>query len=62
MYDMGFDEYLEELEIECVDGIAALKELPYIDNSHDVTTFAQIIFNCLKQAKVYKNFYITDNV
>jgi len=40
MYDMGFDEHLEELEIECVDGIAVLKEIPYNDNSHNVATFA----------------------
>lgn len=62
MYDMGFDEHLEELEIECVDGIAVLKEMPYTDTSHNVTAFSDIIFNCLKQAKCFKSFYISDNV
>lgn len=62
MYDMGFDEHLEELEIECVDGIAVLKEIPYNDSTHNVATFAQIIHKCLKQSGCYTNFYISDNV
>lgn len=60
-YNQGFDAELEEVEIECVDGIATLKEIPF-SRSNDINTFGNIIFNCLKKAKCYKRFYITDNV
>lgn len=63
-YDMGFDSYWEEVELECVDGIAVLKNIPYKSNDadHDLDTFANIIFKCLKQSDCYKNLYVTDNV
>ena len=62
IYDMGFDKEREEIEVECVDGIAALKNLQYRTSKHDVRTFAEVIFNCLKQADCYSSFYISDNV
>lgn len=63
-YDMGFDCYLEEIELECVDGLAVLQEIPYqaTDSSHDMETFLNIIVACLKQSNCYKYFYVTDNV
>jgi len=61
-YDMGFDNEFEELEIECVDGISVLKDVPFRTDKKDVNTFLNIIFKCLKRAKVYKYLYITDNV
>ena len=63
-YDMGFDNYWEEVELECVDGIAVLKNIPYVatDDKHDLDTFGNIIFQCLKQSGCYTNLYITDNV
>jgi len=61
-YDMGLDEEKEVVEIECVDGIAALKDMPYRSTSKDVDTFLNIIFGCLKRAGCYKNLYVTDNI
>ena len=61
-YDMGLDEEKEVIEIECVDGIAALKDMPYRSDSKDVDTFLNIVFGCLKRAGCYKNLYVTDNV
>lgn len=62
-YDQNFDEYYEEVELDCIDGIASLKYLPYrSDGEHTITTFLDIILNCLKQSGCYKNFYISDNV
>ena len=60
-YDQGWNEELEEVEIECVDGIAVLKSLPY-PVTGSVETFANIIFNCLKQSGCFKRLYVTDNV
>jgi hypothetical protein len=61
-YDMGLDEEKEVVEIECVDGIAALKDMPYRSNSKEVETFLNVVFKCLKRTGCYKNLYVTDNV
>lgn len=61
-YDMGLDEEKEIVEIECVDGIAVLKDIPYRSASKAVDTFLNIVFKCLKKAGCYKNLYVTDNV
>lgn len=60
-YDQNWDEELEEVEIECIDGIAVLKSIPY-PVTGSVETFANIIFNCLKQSGCFKKLYVTDNV
>lgn len=60
-YDQDWNEELEEVEIECIDGIAVLKSLPY-PVTGSVETFANIIFNCLKQSGCFKRLYVTDNV
>lgn len=60
-YDQDWNEELEEVEIECVDGIAVLKSLPY-PVTGSLETFANIIFSCLKQSECFKQLYVTDNV
>lgn len=61
-YSMGFDNEIEEIQLECVDGISALKEIPYTTPKKEIKTFISIIFNCLKQCNCYKYLYINDNV
>ena len=69
MYSQGFDLELEELQLDCVDGIAVLKNIKYqsdVDSEgnpkREIKTFSQIIAFCLKQSECYKNLYISDNV
>lgn len=63
MFDMGFTE-LEEIEVECVDGISVLKQLPYksVQSEKQTLEFSKILRRILKSAGCYKNFYISDNV
>ena len=62
-YDQNFDEYFEEIQLNCVDGIAVLKDIPFSANAvKEIDTFAGIIFKCLKKSDCYSNFYISDNV
>ena len=63
MYDQGFGE-LEEIEIECIDGISALKNIPYrsVNNNRQVVKFSDLIHRILSSCKCYKTFYISDNV
>lgn len=62
MYSQDFNQPLEEIQLDCIDGIAVLKDIPFEEEGDTITTFGKIIFNCLKKAKCYTNFYITDNV
>lgn len=63
MYDQAFDNELEEIQIECVDGIASLKDIPYWDGgNNNVEFFINIIFNCLKKVGCYRYLYVSDNV
>ena len=63
MYDQGFGE-LEEVEIECIDGISALKNIPYrsVNPERQVVKFSELINRILASCKCYRNFYISDNV
>lgn len=60
-YSQGFDNETEEIELECVDGIAVLKDLKYY-GQHTVATFSEIIFKCLNMSGLYKNLYVVDNL
>lgn len=61
-YTQGFDEERETIEIECVDGIASLKDVPFRTASKQINSFINIIFNILKVCKCYRYLYVTDNV
>lgn len=62
IYSQGWDEPFEEIELDCVDGIATLKDIKYKSEKKEIKTFSQIIAFCLNQAECFKNLYITDNV
>lgn len=62
MYSQSFDKCVEEIQIDCVDGIAVLKDLQFEIEGEKITSLAQIIFNCLKKSGCYSSFYISDNV
>lgn len=61
-FDMGFDNELEEIEIEAIDGLAVLQYIKYTAPKKEIKSFLEIIWNVLKKCKVYKNFYISDNL
>lgn len=63
IYTQGYDKPFEEIQLDCVDGIALLKDIKYLVNGEkQVKKFSQIIAYCLNQAGCFKNLYITDNV
>lgn len=63
-YDQEFQSDYDELELDCVDGIAALKDIQYkrIDSQNGVVSFLDIIYNCLSQVRCYQRLYVSDNV
>lgn len=62
IYDQGYDDYYEDINLDCVDGVAVLKDIPFRNQDKGIQTFLEIIWHCLKQSGCYRNFYISDNV
>ena len=59
-YTQGYDMPFEELQLECVDGLSVLKDLPYQCANKDISNFIDIVFNCLKQSECFKNLYVSN--
>ena len=62
MYTQGFDQPKEELQLDCIDGIAVLKDIKYRSADKKIKTFQELIGYCLGESGCFKNLYITDNV
>lgn len=62
LYDMGFVEEREEIEIECIDALSTLQYIKYQAESKDMITFLDIIRKLLKSCQVYSHFYFTNNI
>lgn len=64
MYDQSFDEELEELQLDCVDGIAVLKDIPFrkVEGAEDITTFQDILGRVLSSAGCITGLYVSNNV
>lgn len=62
LYDMGFVEEREEVEIECIDALSTLQYIKYNTDKKDVVTFLDVIRKVLQHCNAYSSFYITDNI
>lgn len=61
-YTQDFNVYLEVLQIDCVDGIASLKDVPFRSSTKGAETLLNVIFKILKVCNCYKYLYISDNM
>lgn len=61
-YSQNYDLPLEELQLECVDGLSVLKDIPYTSESKNIASFQTIIFNCLRKANCFKTLYIANSL
>lgn len=63
MYDMSYENEYETVEIECVDGINALKSIKYGSSAvRELSTFSQIISKCLNKLGIYRHVYVSNNI
>lgn len=62
LYDMGFVEEREEVEIECIDALSTLQYIKYSSERKDIVSFLYIIRKLLQNCNAYKNFYISNNI
>jgi hypothetical protein len=62
LYDMGFVEEREEIEIECIDGLSTLQYIKYRTDKKQVVDFLYLIRKLLASCNCYQKFYISNNI
>jgi hypothetical protein len=62
LYDMGFVEEREEIEIECIDALSTLQYIKYNSDKKAVVSFLYIIRKLLSNCNAYKTFYFSNNI
>ncbi len=64
IYTQNFEQQLEDLQIEAIDGLSTLdnyqyKQIDYINKK--IISFEDIIIQCIKQCNCYSNIYVNQN-
>lgn len=62
IYNNGFTEIHEELEIEAIDGLSILQYYKYNASPKQILSFIEILMKILSKCEVYKTLYVSDNV
>ena len=62
LYDMGFREEREEIEIECIDALSTLQYIKYQADDKEVKSFQDILVKILTNCNAYSAFYISNNI
>ena len=62
LYSQGFVEDREEIEIECIDGLATLQYIKYKATEKKILSLAEILYKCLSQCNCYRFAYIPNNI
>lgn len=62
LYDMGFVEDREEVEIECIDALSTLQYIKYSTDKKSIVTFLDVIKKLLSSCNSYTYFYVTNNI
>ena len=62
LYDMGFVEDREEIEIEAIDALSTLQYIKYNSDNKKMLSFLEIIRKILKSCTVYTQFFISNNI
>lgn len=62
-YNQEYDEEFTVLQLECVDALAALKDVKYGDTAErKLVSFADAIARCLNRTGVCKRLFVSDNI
>lgn len=60
VYNNGYTEIHENLELECIDGLSILQYYKYSASPKRVLTFIEILNNILVKCKVYTTLYVSN--
>lgn len=63
LYSQGYENEVEEIEIECIDALATLQYYKYkpISGTKEIVYFTDLINHILSKCNAYTKFYISDN-
>lgn len=62
LYNMGFVEEREEVEIECIDGLSTLQYIKYSTDKKQVVDFLYLVRKILRSCNCYQKFYVSNNI
>lgn len=65
LYDMGFNEQREEVEIECIDALSTLQYYKYQPigvTSKNIKTLKEILVSVLRKCNAYRYLYVSNNL
>lgn len=62
LYDMGFVEEREEIEIECIDALSTLQYIKYSTDRKQVVSFLYLIRKLLRSCNAYSHFFVSNNI
>lgn len=62
VYNQGFVEEREEIEIECIDALSSLQYIKYSTQKKQVISFLGLIKKLLNKCNAYNQLYISDNI
>lgn len=60
LYNMGFEEYREEVQIECIDALSSLQYIKY--DSRNIISFIALLRYLLQKCNAYSYLYISDSL
>ena len=62
LYSQGYENPIEELEIECIDALSTLQYYDYtpIKSNKGIVTFVELINHLLSKCNAYSRFYISN--
>ena len=58
LYNMGFEEEREEIELSCIDALATLQYIKYTTDKKKVTTLLSIINKAIKNCNAYTGLFL----
>lgn len=61
LYNNGFTEIHENIELECIDGLAVLQYYKYSADTKQVLSFIEIVNKVLERSEVYNYLYVSHN-
>lgn len=63
LYDIGYTKYLEELDVDCVDGLATLEQYKYkpIGNNAGIVTLIDLVRHCIAKCGCYTMMVMSTN-
>ena len=61
LYNMGFEEEREEIELSCIDALATLQYIKYTTDKKKVTTLLDVLNKVIKNCSAYTGFVVSAN-